>query len=523
MKAHIVGGGFGGLAAAACLILNAGVPGSDIVIYEASDQLGGGFFLSGDQTNGYNLPGSVFDDKFFCAFALLARIPSLRHPSQSVKDQFFAFNQAHPFNDCGHIVDGDGRVVTHNQGFGLAPLDLLSFLRLLMTPEAQLDGKRIDEFFSQSFFSTEFFLLYSTIMGPLPQHSAMEFRRYINRTALLLSSLYNMQKILRTPRDQYETFIEPMAVWLVQQNVAVEYRACVTNLRFAPSRKRLTVVALDYESAEVERSLPVADGDIVLVTLGSQIEGMCVGSKAAAPAGPSRNPSSVALWRKLAAAHPGLGDPDAFFDPSDVGDTRWVMFTVTTSSTIFQDLLAALTRSPTGTGGIVTLRDSRWLISLTVFHQPEVVDQDGGIWVWWGYGLHPEQKGAKFGKPMNQCTGAEILEEVVRELHFAQNLQAILDSSSCVPCDLPYVNNIWLPCERADRPDVVPYHATNLGLLGQYAETPQDIGFTMEYSARTAWEAVYRLLGRGPAPPPVFQATDDLPGLLAMLPELLTT
>ena len=33
MRAHIVGGGFGGLAAAALLIRNAGVPGKDITIY----------------------------------------------------------------------------------------------------------------------------------------------------------------------------------------------------------------------------------------------------------------------------------------------------------------------------------------------------------------------------------------------------------------------------------------------------------------------------------------------------------
>ena len=48
MKAHIVGGGFGGLAAAALLIRNADVPGQDITIYEADDELGGGFFLDGD-------------------------------------------------------------------------------------------------------------------------------------------------------------------------------------------------------------------------------------------------------------------------------------------------------------------------------------------------------------------------------------------------------------------------------------------------------------------------------------------
>ena len=47
MKAHIVGGGFGGLAAAALLICNAQAPGQDITIYEADKQLGGGLFLEG--------------------------------------------------------------------------------------------------------------------------------------------------------------------------------------------------------------------------------------------------------------------------------------------------------------------------------------------------------------------------------------------------------------------------------------------------------------------------------------------
>lgn len=64
MKAHIVGGGFGGLAAAALLIRNADMPGADITIYEADDVLGGGFFLSGSAAGGYNLPGSVFDKEF---------------------------------------------------------------------------------------------------------------------------------------------------------------------------------------------------------------------------------------------------------------------------------------------------------------------------------------------------------------------------------------------------------------------------------------------------------------------------
>jgi hypothetical protein len=80
---------------------------------------------------------------------------------------------------------------------------------------------------------------------------------------------------------------------------------------------------------------------------------------------------------------------------------------------------------------------------------------------------------------------------------------------------MPYVNNIWLRRKRGDRPPVVPEGVTNLGLLGQYVELERDIAFTFEYSTRTAWEAIYRLLNRGPAPPDVYQGQFDLKGVWA--------
>ena len=187
MRAHIVGGGFGGLAAAALLIRNAGVSGADITIYEADERLGGGFFLGGSAESGYNLPGSVFDKEFRCTFDLLKSIPSASNPSISVTEEFFAFNTGEPYHDKAHIFDRDGRIV-HGPRFGLSLGDGLSLARVVLTPEAMLDGRRIEEFFSQQFFSTEFWLLWSTIMGSLPQHSAIEFRRYMNRFLYLFGA-----------------------------------------------------------------------------------------------------------------------------------------------------------------------------------------------------------------------------------------------------------------------------------------------------------------------------------------------
>src|SRR5262249_30194211 len=103
MRAHVVGGGFAGLAAAMLLILNAEVSGENITIYEADEQRGGGFFLRGSAERGYNLPGSVFDKEFRCTFELLKSIPSASNPAISVTEDFFAFNTREPYQDRVHI------------------------------------------------------------------------------------------------------------------------------------------------------------------------------------------------------------------------------------------------------------------------------------------------------------------------------------------------------------------------------------------------------------------------------------
>lgn len=519
MKAHIVGGGFGGLAAAALLIRNAGFKGPDITIYEASDRLGGGFFLEGDPQSGYNLPGSVFDKEFRCAFALLADIPSATDPAVSVRDAFFAFNDREPFDDRGHIVDREGRVVPHEPRFGLTFRDFYDLGRVVTTPEASLQGRRIDAFFSEDFFRTEFWLLWSTVMGSLRQHSAIEFRRYMNRFLYLFPNLYDMRNILRSPTCQRDAFIAPLAAWLEVRGVIAETRAFVSDIGFAPAPHRITVERLDVERDGVAAPVVVAPDDIVLVTTGSQAADMSTGSMSEAPKPPGGG-RSVALWRRLAEGRTDFGDPDVYFAPDKAVNSRWVTFTITTQGSELVDRLTALTGSKPGTGGLVTLRNSPWVLSVTIFHQPEVLGQPDDVNVLWGYGLFPDSPGGFVAKPMTECTGAEILDELIRQLRF-ERYDAIRASSQCVPCHLPFVNNIWLTRKAGDRPSVVPDGSTNLGLIGQYVEVPQDIAFTFEYSTRTAWEAVHRLTGRGPAPPPVYQSEYDPKALFNALTVLL--
>jgi oleate hydratase len=507
MKAHIVGGGFGGLAAAALLIRNAEISGEDITIYEADEVLGGGFFLQGTPATGYNLPGSVFDKEFRCTFELLESIPSARDPSISVTKDFFAFNNGEPYDDKAHIFDRNGDVV-HGPRFGLSLGDGLCLARVLLTPEALLDGRRIEEFFSKPFFATEFWLLWSTLMGSLPQHSAIEFRRYMNRFLYLFADLSDMTGVMRTPLNQHQNFIEPLVAWLTPRGVNFLTGAFVRNIGFAPEPGRITVNRLDIERGGAATSVAVAPEDIVLVATGSQAADFRAGSMTAVPQ-PRPTGRSWALWERLARGRTGFGNPDVFFGAPRIPDSLWVTFTVTDTGSDFVNQMAALTGSKAGRGGLVTLKDSPWVLSLSVFHQPEIVGQPAGTSVWWGYGLYPDRTGEFVKKGMAQCTGAEILEEALRQLRFDKQLDAIMASSICVPCYMPYVNNVWLPWSRGDMPPPAPEGATNLGLIGQYVDMPKEIAFTIECSVRSAWEAIRTLLKRGPAPPPVYQAQYD--------------
>jgi oleate hydratase len=515
MQAHIVGGGFGGLAAAAYLIRNAGVLGSNITIYEAEARLGGGFFLAGNAQAGYNLPGAVFDAEFRCTFDLLAYVPSTHDPSVSVKDEFFTFNAQNPFHDRARIIDRSGQIV-HGPHYGLSLHHGLDLVKLSVTPEALLDGHRIEEFFPADFFQTEFWLLWSTIMGSLPQHGATEFRRYLNRALGLFPDLSDMRHILRTPICQYQAFIEPLVAWLQAHGVKLQTGTFVRDIGLAPAMDRITVERLECERDGVVSPVPVGPEDIVLVTTGSQIADLSAGSMTEPPP-KRRGNASWMLWQHLAERRPGFGAPKVFFGDDVVSDSRWVTFTVTTTGDEFISQITTLTGSELGRGGLVTLKDSSWVLSLTIFNQPEVIGQPEGTKIWWGYGLYPERTGDFVQKRMDECTGAEILEEVLRHLRFDRQLDAIMASSICVPCDMPYVNNIWMPRKRSDRPPPVPVGSTNLGLIGQYVEVGQEVAFTIEYSARTAWEAIHTLLQRGPAPPPVYQGEHDPKALLGAL------
>jgi oleate hydratase len=205
-----------------------------------------------------------------------------------------------------------------------------------------------------------------------------------------------------------------------------------------------------------------------------------------------------ALWEKLAEGRPDFGRPAAF--NSSIAESWWESLTVTLTDTAFFDKMEALSGNKAGTGGLVTFKDSSWLMSVVLAHQPHFADQPANVQVFWGYALHPDRVGDFVAKPMSDCSGAEILHELCGHLNFDGT---VFKAATCIPCRMPYITSMFMPRSPGDRPLPVPKSSKNLAFVSQFVEIPEDVVFTVEYSVRVAQMAVYQLLNIDREVPPI--------------------
>jgi oleate hydratase len=204
------------------------------------------------------------------------------------------------------------------------------------------------------------------------------------------------------------------------------------------------------------------------------------------------------LWEKLAQGRPQFGNPAAF--NSCIAQSWWESFTVTLKNPAFFDKMNQFSGNQPGTGGLVTFKDSNWLMSIVLAHQPHFPNQPADVQVFWGYSLFPDRVGNFVSKPMAECNGEEILLELCGHLRFDLDTVA---SANCIPCRMPYITSMFMPRKRGDRPLPVPLGSRNLAFISQFVEIPDDVVFTVEYSVRAAQMAVYELLGIDRKIPPI--------------------
>ena len=521
-NAYIIGTGLAALSAACYLVRDAQMPGDHIHVFEKDPVPGGA-------CDGANIPGVGYvmrggremDNHFEVMWDLFRSIPSIETDGVSVLDEYYWLNKEDPNYSLCRSTKARGVDGGTNGKFALSDKASMEIMKLFFTPNEELYGKKISDFFDDEVFDSNFWMYWRTMFAFENWHSALEMKLYFQRFIHHIAGLPDFSALKFTRYNQYESLILPMQKYLEAAGVDFQFGVEVTNVLFDIRDGKKTATAIECKVKGVERGIVLTENDLVFVTNGSCTEGTIYGDQNHAPNGDAeiRTSGCWSLWKNIAKQDPAFGRPEKFC--SDVSKTNWESATITTlDDQILPYLTNICKRDPRSgsvvTGGIVSCRDSKWLLSWTINRQGQFKEQDAEKVCIWVYGLFTDVPGDYVKKPMKECTGKEITEEWLYHIGVPEALIPELAEKSavCVPTMMPYITAFFMPRAKGDRPDVIPDGCVNFAFLGQFAQTPRDTVFTTEYSVRTAMEAVYGLLGVDRGVPEVWGSVYDIRCLL---------
>ena len=525
-SAYIIGTGLAGLSAAFYLLRDGQMKGEHIHLLEKLDLAGGSCDGRKDITKGFYMRGGrEMDNHFECMWDMFRSVPSIETPDVSVLDEYYWLNKHDPNYSLCRATVNRGEDAHTDKLFKLDKKSAMALSKLFITPEKDLENKKISDVLPESFWSTNFWLYWQTMFAFQKWSSALEMKRYLCRYVHHIDGLPDFSALRFTKYNQYESMILPLTKYLESHGVKIEYGMNVKNVIFENTKDKKVAIQIIYEKEGEEKTIDLIEDDLVFITNGCCTDTSCYGDQTHAPdLSKIKNGygESWDLWKNIAsqALNGEFGNPDKFCD--NVSETNWMSATIEVSDEeIIKHIINICKRDPRDgkvtTGGIVTVKDSmdNWYLSWTINRQPQFKSQNKGSILVWVYALNTTKDGNFVKKPIQECTGKEICEEWLYHIGVEDKIiEMYADKCNTTTCYMPYINAFFEPREEKDRPLVVPDKAVNFAFIGQFAETPRDTIFTTEYSIRTGMEAVYTLLKVDRAVPEVWGSKYDVRELL---------
>lgn len=526
-SAYIIGTGLAGLTAAFYLVRDGQMPGNHIHLLEKLELTGGSCDGYKDVHKGFYMRGGrEMDNHFEIMWDVFRDVPSIETPNVSVLDEYYWLNKHDPNYSLCRATVNKGEDAHTDKLFKLDKDSAMALSQLFITPEANLEDKKISDVLPESFWETNFWLYWQTMFAFQKWSSALEMKRYLCRYVHHIDGLPDFSALRFTKYNQYESMILPLIEYLKKHDVDVQFGMDVKNVVIEDVDGKKTAKELIYVKGNKEQSIPLTADDLVFITNGCCTDTSCYGDQTHAPDLShivNGQGESWDLWKNIAkqAKHDEYGHPDVFC--SDTEATNWMSATVETSNEdIIQHIMNICKRDPRAgkvtTGGIVTVKDSvnNWFLSWTINRQPQFRSQNKDTVLVWLYALHTDTEGNYIKKAMRDCTGEEICQEWLYHIGMDESKIKDYSENACntTTCFMPYINAFFQPRKNVDRPKVVPEGAVNFAFIGQFAETPRDTIFTTEYSMRTGMESVYTLLNVDRGVPEVWGSQYDIRELL---------
>ncbi|MCI8404964.1 MAG: hypothetical protein HFE49_08710 [Clostridia bacterium] len=472
--AYITGGGLSALASALYLIRDCGFTPSHVHIFT------GGEYMRGNEKTGYicrrgKIISSINSMNFF---ELMSDVNSIDIPDLTVADEILNIYRANPSMRNITFIDDDSNVIDISQ-IKLEKEHRKAVLSLMQLKKEKLQSISLCDALPHDFFETHFWKLFRTAYDFSADSNAFEFISCISYINDILSGT------LPGDFDRHEEIIEPLRAHLIKCNADLKENASVTDIDFNNGKAE----AIHFTDRNIRKTVYLNEGDICIFPTDEMAQCEAFGSFNECV--PKTFSSPYELWEKLSQKHPAFKDPSVFFDEFD-GDMS-VEFTVTLSNSLLPELIDKVTCGALGTDGVILLDNSSWKLTVCAVPQTHFKNQDDDTVLLWGTASRFDCDGEYCEKPMTECSGSEILYELISCFNLAEAWDDIRKTViNVIPCHRKYDKSYLSPV--ASKLEIIPTGIDNMAVSGDFADSDNSTVFAEEYAVTTARNAAYRLM-----------------------------
>lgn len=472
-QAYITGGGISAFASAFYLVRDCGFKPANIHIFTNTS------YNCGNSKTGYICRrGKIINElNSMNLLDLMSNVNSLDIPDLTVCDELLNINRTNSRLRNITLIDSEQNVLDASK----IRIDSKSRKTILSLMQSKTDNLRsipLCDVFDICFFDSDFWKLISASYGFSDESSAYEF----------ITCLLYMNNILSgtipADFDRYEEFVEPLREHLKNEGVDIRERAIVTDINFNDGKAD----AVHFVDSGIRKTFYLNDGDLCIMPTDEMDKCESIGNFNSPAEKTDETPYQ--LWENIAEKNPEFPNPSQFFSEDELDMSE--EFTITLSSRLFPELIDKVTCGALGNDGIIVLDNSSWKMTLCAIPSTHFKNQNEDVTVLWGTATNFTKDGEHCGKPMTQCSGAEILYELVS----CFNLDEVWDDISetvinVIPCRRKYAKSLLKPVQS--KFEIIPTGIENFAVSGDFAQSENNTVFSEEYSVSTARTATYKL------------------------------
>ncbi len=472
-NAYITGGGLSALAAALYLVRDCGMEPENVHVFT------NGAPVCGNERTGYICRrGKVINEKNSDNFFdLIKDVQSPDIPELTVCDEILNLYRVSPARNIT-FIDENGNVNDMSKIKAPRP-HVRAIAALAQSKRSALRSETISDRLPQDFFSSQFWKILSAAYGFTRNSGAYELISCIEHVDKLLTGTFPAEF------DRCEEIISPLTAHLKKKGVDIRESASVTDIDFDGGKAD----AIHLCDGAVRKTYYLNEGDIVIIPTDNM--GMSEALGSFNESAPDMFVSDYDLWYRLSRKNSAFKDPYEIFNESEHSKSE--EFTITLSNRLLPELIDKVTCGALGGDGIIVLDNSAWKMTICAVPNTHFKSLNEDICVIWGTAMQYERDGDTCDKPMTNCSGAEILYELISCLRLDEVWDDIRETViNVIPCHRRYARANIAPIPS--KLEIIPTGISNLAVSGDFAEDGDNTVFSEEYAAATARRAAYSLM-----------------------------